>query len=168
MEVRTSNMTGIVVTTGSGYSVTMTSMAGTFTLSDIMPTDGAGRTSSTTDLFDRGQYMGAIPNQDAFVGLQIDGVYHDGVWTHAATRKLLDILLREGSFASDLSTDPGCGVWGVEIEITMTSPCGGTDVIKFPNVHPTPSYTAQAEGNTIAIAGTAKPAVKGAKPYTRT
>lgn len=161
MAIRTARgMLTVVLRTKAGTTVTLDNYSGEVSLSGITA-DQAERTRH----FDRGRYVGTTLGNDTAVSLSISGVKHDGVLTHAVTAKAFDILNHQGSVSAETQTTDPEQAWGIEVDITITHPGGGTDTVNLYNVQPDTEYSTAVEGNTLSISAECWPASEGAKPF---
>jgi hypothetical protein len=150
MAIRTRKMISLVLTTGSGRTLTLDRTPGDENLSSMRA--GAYETSR---VLSRGTFIERVAGDDAPVAFSVT-LYHSDVLGHATLSKVKDFLEKLGSCASDTTVDPGGVVWALKVTMTITHPTGGTDTATVGNCRFTWNYQAAAESNTLALTGEAE------------
>jgi len=159
MAVRTARQTiSITLETGSGNQIALDPQAGDWNISGFN-----AEFAESIPLHPRGIYKESVLGNDVTPEFAV-AVYHDGALTSVLVAKVWDMLMRKGTFAADVTTDPCVGgPWHLKIIVVVTGCDGGTDTFTMPNVRVGFDYASIKEGNTLSMSGKCHRGV-GAEP----
>ena len=133
--------------TGTPITLTLTPGPGDFQIQGLEAGD-----VEMIPVYNRGTYLEGVDGQDKAYQFSIS-LMQDGKLTDASTGKPIDLVLKQGTFASGVSTDPGLVSWTVDIVLTVTR-SAVTSTITMLTCRCTIDFAEDAGGNKLSISGT--------------
>ena len=100
----------------------------------------------------RGVYDGSIPTDDLQQTWSITFDQANRALTDGSADRIMDWVLKTGTVASGVTTDPGGIQWRFKITLTFTDGTN-TGTLVLPNCRITAGFTESIDGNTYSLSG---------------
>lgn len=106
------------------------------------------------DVFDHGRLDGRVYGDEVPQEFSLTLFLPNRSITSATEARVLNAVLKTGTFAEGTTTDPGGQVWAPMLVVRLQDEVGNTEWIRLPSVRVSAELGVAAEGSTLSISGT--------------